>query len=143
VIEGDKVLTSPSSRCIGTEERDAAEAVSNLPAEVGGTDVPDGLPLARPTIADPGLGRQVERIVASEVLTNGPTVRRLEERAAEYLGVRHCVAVASCTTGLMLVLRAAEVSGDVIAPSVRSAATAHAVAWNGLRRCSRTSSPDR
>jgi dTDP-4-amino-4,6-dideoxygalactose transaminase len=112
-----------------------AEAVSDLPAEVGGTPMfPDGLPLARPTIADPaGLAREIEQIVSSEVLTNGPTVRRLEERAAEYLGVRHCVAVASCTTGLMLVLRAAEVSGDVIVPSFTFAATAHAVAWNGLR----------
>ena len=111
------------------------ETVGGLPAALGGTPLfPDGLPLARPTIADPrGLAREIERIVESEVLTNGPTVRRLEERAAQYLGVRHCVAVASCTTGLMLVLRAAEVSGDVIVPSFTFAATAHAVAWNGLR----------
>ncbi|HEY7661174.1 MAG TPA: DegT/DnrJ/EryC1/StrS family aminotransferase [Actinomycetota bacterium] len=95
---------------------------------------PDGLPLARPRIADPGrLARELERIVSSEVLTNGPTVERLEARAADYLGVRHCIAVASCTTGLMLVLRAAEVSGDVIVPSFTFAATAHAVAWSGLR----------
>jgi dTDP-4-amino-4,6-dideoxygalactose transaminase len=33
----------------------------------------------------------------------------------------------------MLVLRAAELSGDVIVPSFTFAATAHAVAWNGLR----------
>jgi dTDP-4-amino-4,6-dideoxygalactose transaminase len=95
---------------------------------------PDGLPLARPTIADPvGVARRIEEIISSEVLTNGPTVRELEERAASYLGVRHCVAVSSCTTGLMLVLRAAEISGDVIVPSFTFAATAHAVAWNGLR----------
>jgi dTDP-4-amino-4,6-dideoxygalactose transaminase len=108
---------------------------AELPATLGGTPLfPDGLPLARPSIADPArLARELERIVSSDVLTNGPTVRKLEERAAEYLGVRHCVAVASCTTGLMLVLRAAEVSGDVIVPSFTFAATAHAVAWNGLR----------
>jgi dTDP-4-amino-4,6-dideoxygalactose transaminase len=108
---------------------------AELPALLGGTPAfPDGLPLARPRFADPaGLARDLERIVSTEMLTNGPTVRRLEERAAEYLGVRHCVAVASCTTGLMLVLRAAEISGDVIVPSFTFAATAHAVAWNGLR----------
>jgi dTDP-4-amino-4,6-dideoxygalactose transaminase len=108
---------------------------AELPAVLGGTPAfPDRLPLARPRFADPaGLAGQIERILSSEVLTNGPTVRRLEERAAAYLGVRHCVAVASCTTGLMLVLRAAEVSGDVIVPSFTFAATAHAVAWNGLR----------
>jgi dTDP-4-amino-4,6-dideoxygalactose transaminase len=109
--------------------------VPDLPASLGGQPAfTDGLPLARPRFPDPaGLAREIERILSSDVLTNGPTVRRLEERAAEYLGVRHCVAVASCTTGLMLMLRAAEVSGDVIVPSFTFAATAHAVAWNGLR----------
>jgi dTDP-4-amino-4,6-dideoxygalactose transaminase len=67
------------------------------------------------------------------VLTNGPFVRRFEEAAAAYLGTRHAVAVSSCTAGLMLVLRAAELSGDVIVPSFTFAATAHSVHWNGLR----------
>lgn len=111
------------------------EAGAGLPAVRGGAPVfPDGLPLARPRFGDPAaIGREVERIAGSGVLTDGPTVRRLEERAAEYLGVRHCLAVASCTAGLMLVLRAAEVAGDVVVPSFSFAATAHAVSWNGLR----------
>ena len=67
------------------------------------------------------------------MLTNGPYVRRLEEKAAAYLGVRHCVAVSSCTAGLMLALRVSELSGDVVLPSFTFSATAHAVAWNGLR----------
>ncbi|HEX6208034.1 MAG TPA: DegT/DnrJ/EryC1/StrS family aminotransferase [Actinomycetota bacterium] len=67
------------------------------------------------------------------VLTNASLVRELERRAAEYLGVRHCIAVSSCTSGLMLALRAAGITGDVIVPSFTFAATAHAVAWNGLR----------
>lgn len=105
------------------------------PAVQGGIPMfPDGLPLARPRISDPEtLTKELELIVSGETLTNGATVRSLEERAAEYLGVRHCVAVASCTAGLMLVLRAAEITGDVIVPSFTFAATAHAVAWNGLR----------
>ena len=95
---------------------------------------PDGLPLARPGVADPArVAADVEAILRSGVLTDGPYVRRLEEEAATYLGVRHCVAVASCTTGLMLVLRASELTGDVIVPSFTFAATAHAVEWNGLR----------
>lgn len=111
------------------------EASSGLPAALGGPpSFPEGLPLARPRFADPAaIAREIERVVASEVLTDGPTVRELEERAAEYLDVRHCIAVASCTAGLTLLLRAADVSGDVIVPSFTFAATAHAVAWNGLR----------
>ena len=105
------------------------------PAVLGGSPVfPEGLPFVRPTVPAPDavLGR-VGDILASGVLTNGPFVRELEERTAEYLGVRHCVAVSSCTAGLMLVLRAAELSGDVVLPSFTFAATAHAVAWNQLR----------
>jgi dTDP-4-amino-4,6-dideoxygalactose transaminase len=94
----------------------------------------DPIPLARPSVPSPeAVAADVERILASGVLTNGPHVRELERRAAEYLGVRHAVAVSSCTAGLMLVLRAAGLSGDVIVPSFTFAATAHAVAWNGLR----------
>ena len=95
---------------------------------------PEGLPLARPAVLN------VERVrtrmgdsLASGMFTNGPLVRQLEERAAAYLGVRHCVAVGSCTAGLMLILRAADLRGDVLVPSFTFAATAHAVVWNGLR----------
>ena len=105
------------------------------PAIDGGRPVfPDGLPLARPAIADPAsVADAAAAILASGVLTNGPYVRRLEERAAEYLGARHCVAVCSCTAGLMLVLRASGLSGDVVLPSFTFSASAHAVVWNGLR----------
>jgi dTDP-4-amino-4,6-dideoxygalactose transaminase len=92
------------------------------------------IPIARPAVAHPErVARDVQAIVESGVLTNGPYVRELERRAASYLGVRHCIAVASCTSGLMLVLRAAKLTGDVVIPSFTFAATAHAVAWNGLR----------
>jgi len=94
----------------------------------------EDIPLARPRVADPhAVAEDVERILASGVLTNGPYVRQLEERAADYLHVRHCIAVASCTSGLMLLLRAADLTGDVVTPSFTFAATAHAIAWNGLR----------
>jgi dTDP-4-amino-4,6-dideoxygalactose transaminase len=107
---------------------------SASPAALGGAALfPEGLPLARPQVDDPdAVGRAVAKILAGGLLTNGPTVRALEERAADYLGVSRCVAVSSCTAGLMLVLRAAELSGDVVLPSFTFAATAHAVAWNGL-----------
>ncbi|HEV8163481.1 MAG TPA: DegT/DnrJ/EryC1/StrS family aminotransferase, partial [Actinomycetota bacterium] len=108
---------------------------SDRPAADGGPLLfPEGLPLARPEVADPAsVARAAEEILASGVLTNGPYVRRLEAAAAEYLGVRHCIAVSSCTAGLMLALRVSGLSGDVVLPSFTFSATAHAVAWNGLR----------
>jgi dTDP-4-amino-4,6-dideoxygalactose transaminase len=67
------------------------------------------------------------------MLTNGDIVVRLEETVADRLGVAHCVAVSSCTSGLMLVLKALGINGDVILPSFTFFATGHAVLWNGLR----------
>jgi dTDP-4-amino-4,6-dideoxygalactose transaminase len=95
---------------------------------------PDGLPLVRPRVADAAkVAADVEAILASGVLTNGPFVRRFEDSSAAYLGVRHSIAVSSCTAGLMLVLRALDVAGDAVIPSFTFSATAHAAAWNGLR----------
>jgi dTDP-4-amino-4,6-dideoxygalactose transaminase len=106
------------------------------PAVLGGTPAfPEGLPLARPVLADPyRLTEELGKVIRGSVLTNGARVRELERRSEDYLGVRHAVAVSSCTAGLMLALRAGGlVSGDVVVPSFTFAATAHAVAWNGLR----------
>lgn len=105
------------------------------PAAYGGVPAfPNGMPLALPSIPDPdAIAEDVKTILTSRMLTNAAYVRELEARTAEYLGVRHCVAVSSCTTGLMLLLRVSGVSGDVVTPSFTFAATTHAVAWNNLR----------
>jgi dTDP-4-amino-4,6-dideoxygalactose transaminase len=105
------------------------------PAIHGGKPTfPAGVPLARPRVPDPAaVADDIRRILESGALTNGETVRRFERASAEYLGVRHCIAVSSCTVGLLLLLKAADLTGDVILPSFTFAATAHAVHWNGLR----------
>lgn len=107
--------------------------MSSLPAILDGpVAFPAGLPLVRPTIEDvPGLARRLEAILASGHLTDGPTVKELEERVAERLGVPYAVAVASCTSGLMLALQAVGATGRVVMPSFTFAASAHAVHWVG------------
>src|SRR6266545_3398520 len=115
--------------------RTPSAAKSDPPAIMGGSPAfPEGLPFMRPSVPDEEavLGR-LRTILATGTLTNGPYVRELEERAARYLGVRHCVAVSSCTAGLMLALLASDLSGDAVLPSFTFAATAHAAAWNQLR----------
>jgi dTDP-4-amino-4,6-dideoxygalactose transaminase len=102
-----------------------------------GVAFPERVPFVRP--AAPPLERVTEILSSSwarGALTNGPLVAELEQRAATFLGVRHVVAVASCTTGLMLTLRALDVDldeQDVLMPSFTFSASAHAVAWNGAR----------
>ena len=106
---------------------------TDRPALLGGAPMfAERLPLVRPALGrTEDLERRYARIVDSGILTNGPTVRELEETVAERLGVPHVVGVASCTSGLMLVLQALEARGPVVLPSFTFAASAHAVAWAG------------
>lgn len=105
---------------------------STTPALVGGSPAfPDGLPLVRPTIEDPdAVTAELGAVVGSGLLTNGATVRRLEQAVAERLGTE-VVAVSSCTAGLMLVYQAIGATGRVVMPSFTFSASAHAVAWAG------------
>lgn len=63
---------------------------------------------------------------------NGPLVQALEQRIADDLGVRHCVAICNGTVALEIAIRALGLSGEVIVPSWTFIATAHALAWQGL-----------
>ena len=76
---------------------------------------------------------QFRAVLSQSCLTNGPRVAELERQAASYLGTRECVAVSSGTAGLMLVLRALGLRGEVIVPSFTFCATAHSLLWNGLQ----------
>lgn len=75
-------------------------------------------------------------------LTVGPFGRRFEESAAELMQVKHAVAVSSCTSGLMLVLRALNLTGEVIIPSFTWSSTGHALVWNGLKPVFADINPD-
>jgi dTDP-4-amino-4,6-dideoxygalactose transaminase len=100
----------------------------------GNARFPDGVAFVRPSV--PPLDRVMARLAPSYdrgLLTNGPLVRELEGEAARRLGVRHVVAVANCTAGLMLAIRVVGAAGDALLPSFTFSASAHAVAWNGLR----------
>lgn len=106
------------------------------PAVCGGPPAfPEGLPLVRAGLGDADRAQVLDRIddaLRSGMLTTGRYVRELEEAAAARLGVDHAIAVASCTLGLMLALKAAGVdAGDVAVPSFTFSATAHVVRWAG------------
>jgi len=90
-------------------------------------------------VGSPNLGNRqdfldrVNELLDRRWLTNnGPNVKELEEKLAGYLGVKHCIAVSNGTTGLMIALKAAAISGEVIIPSFTFVATAHALEWQGI-----------
>ncbi|WP_410602528.1 DegT/DnrJ/EryC1/StrS family aminotransferase [Amycolatopsis sp. lyj-90] len=93
---------------------------------------PELVPMVRPTVeADAEMELAVKEILQSGMLTNGRYVREFEEAASAYLGVDHAVAVSNCTTGLMLVFRCLELTGDVVVPSFTFMASGHALRWAG------------
>lgn len=86
------------------------------------------VPLAKPEILDADIDA-VTAVLRSSRLSQGPVMRKFEEKLAEYLGVSHAVAVNSGTSALQLALRALSVEdGDeVILPSFSFMAVANAV----------------
>ncbi|MDX3228652.1 DegT/DnrJ/EryC1/StrS family aminotransferase [Streptomyces sp. ME19-01-6] len=107
---------------------------TGLPVVLGGAPVvADELPLSRPSIAlDPELTSALDAVLASGIITKGGRLAELERQVAAFIGVEHAVAVSSCTTGLMLVLRCLGRTGSVILPSFTFMASGHAALWNGL-----------
>ncbi|MYV99538.1 DegT/DnrJ/EryC1/StrS family aminotransferase [Streptomyces sp. SID3343] len=108
-------------------------AKTGRPAVLGGDALfAEGLPLTRVKVPErEELARRLDGILTSGQLTDGATVRELEEAAAAQLDVPHVVAVSNCTSGLMLALQALGVSGAVAMPGFTFAATAHAAHWAG------------
>nr|WP_313402583.1 DegT/DnrJ/EryC1/StrS family aminotransferase [Pseudomonas sp.] len=75
----------------------------------------------------------VARALDNRWLTNnGPLVQEFEQRVANQLGVKHCVAMCNGTIALEIAIRALGLTGEVIVPSWTFVATAHALYWQGI-----------
>ncbi|MES9975542.1 aminotransferase class I/II-fold pyridoxal phosphate-dependent enzyme [Candidatus Thiodiazotropha sp. LNASS1] len=92
------------------------------------------LHVGRPSIGDRELFlRFTNEILDRQWLTNnGPMVRELEGRIADYHDVSHCVAMCSGTVALEIAIRALQLKGEVIVPSYTFIATAHALHWQAI-----------
>lgn len=108
--------------------------MSDKPAILGNAPVFGQLvPLVRPTLPqyDEDLARQVGGLFESGMVTKGKHLQELEESVGGYLGVRHAVAVSSCTLGLLLTYHGLGLTGEVIVPSFTFMATVHPLLWVG------------
>ena len=101
----------------------------------GGTPAfAEQLHVGRPNIGDRdrllGLFNQ---ILDTKRLSNmGPLEREFEQRVAEMLGVKHCIAICNATVALEIAIRALGLTGEVIVPSFTFIATAHALQWQQI-----------
>ncbi|HIE26776.1 TPA: DegT/DnrJ/EryC1/StrS family aminotransferase [Candidatus Poribacteria bacterium] len=92
------------------------------------------IPLCRPWIGEAEI-EAVAEVLKLGWLSTGPKTAEFERRFAEYIGVKHALAVSSCTAGLHLALIAAGVgSGDeVITTPYTFTATSEVIAYTGAR----------
>jgi dTDP-4-amino-4,6-dideoxygalactose transaminase len=67
------------------------------------------------------------------VTNNGPLVKRLEKRLAEYLGVKNIILVANGTVALEIAYRALDLKGYVVTTPFSFVATTSSLATNGLK----------
>lgn len=95
---------------------------------------PETIHVGRPNIGD----REAFLKLAGEMFdrrwlsNNGPLLQAFERRMADYVGVRHCIAMCNGTIALEIAIRALGLEGEVIVPSYTFVATAHALHWQGI-----------
>jgi dTDP-4-amino-4,6-dideoxygalactose transaminase len=92
------------------------------------------IPVMRPWLGDEEAAAAAAAI-ASGWVAQGPRVAEFEQAFAATLGVRHAVAVSSCTAALHLAMVAAGIGpgDDVVVPSLSFIATANAARYVGAR----------
>src|ERR1044072_8529492 len=73
------------------------------------------------------LATEFAQIVSSGTLSKGHNRSEFEEKVADHLGVKHAVAVSSCTAGLMLTYQASGLSKALVVPSFTFMATVSAL----------------
>jgi dTDP-4-amino-4,6-dideoxygalactose transaminase len=104
--------------------------VANVKAEIRSTF----LPFAQPD-TDRTEIEEVAAAIESGWITTGPRTRAFEEKFAAYLGVRHAVAVNSCTAAMHLALEAVGLKreDEVVTSPLTFAATAEVVRYFDAR----------
>jgi len=89
------------------------------------------VPLAVPDVGEEEID-EIRKVMSTGFLTEGATTKEFEKIVADYLGVKHAIAVTSCTTGLHAVLKSLDIKGqEVIVPDYTYPATAEAVVLAG------------
>ena len=91
------------------------------------------IPIIKPTLVDFNeVEKEFREVWASGQVTVSKYTRLLEEEVQRVANVRNAVAVSSCTSGLILAVKALELKGEVILPAFTFAATAHSLVWNNI-----------
>jgi dTDP-4-amino-4,6-dideoxygalactose transaminase len=108
--------------------------LADLAIITGRKAFPEPLHVGRPSIGDRAvfLSKVNAMLDRAWLTNNGPFVQEFERRVAEFVGVKHCIAVCNGTVALELLIRATDMKGEVIVPAFTFVATAHALQWQEI-----------
>lgn len=92
------------------------------------------LHVGRPNIGNrSALLARIADVLDRRWFTNaGPLVQDFEKKLADFVGVKHALAMCNATVALEIAIRALDLSGEVIVPSYTFIATAHALQWQQI-----------
>jgi len=88
------------------------------------------IPVFKPSLGEEELN-QLREIFKTGWIGLGPKTEEFEEKFSSYIGVKHAVALNSCTAALHLALKVMEVEGsEVITTPMTFVSTNHAILYN-------------
>lgn len=91
------------------------------------------IPIFRPWFGEEEV-EAVREVLLSGWVGPGPKAEEFERRFAEYVGIKHAIAVNSCSAALFLALKVLNVAGrEVVTTSLTFVSTNHAILQNGAK----------
>jgi len=75
----------------------------------------------------------VKKVLDSGWLTHGPKNQEFEEMFAKYIGTKYAISLNSCASALFAVIKALEITGEIILPSFTFTASANAIVTAGAK----------
>lgn len=90
--------------------------------------------VGRPNVGDTdALIARINDILERRWFTNnGKYVQEFERKMADYIGVKHCIAMCNATVALEILIRGVGMTGEVIVPSFTFVATPHSLQWQQI-----------
>lgn len=102
--------------------------------EGGSPKFQEKLHVGRPNVGNREklLGRINDILDRKWLSNNGQYVQAFEQALSQLTGAKHCIAMSNGTAALEIMIRALDLTGEVIVPSFTFIATAHALQWQGI-----------
>jgi dTDP-4-amino-4,6-dideoxygalactose transaminase len=114
--------------------RKTVESVADLAINGAPPMFTEPVHVGRPNIGNQErfLQRTADILDRGWLSNNGPVAQEFERKIADFIGVKHCVAMCNGTIALEIATRALDLKGEVIVPSYTFIATAHALQWQEI-----------